>query len=414
MTVFKALSYELSFATKDRTIWLWLALVFCLSAISVGFNLAEVERQNKAIYNLIHADRQDRQAESAKVKDWGSAAYYSFHLTYDQPSRFAFAAMGQRDSQAWKHRIRMLALEGQIYEQDVGNPSTALIGRFDFSFLAACVFPLILIMVLYDLRASERKAGRYNLLEATVKRQGSLWWSRAGLRAGALWLCLMLPLLVVGLSAGAGLKTLFFASVLVFLYTAFWALLCYFLGAWRKSGSLILMVLISIWLLSAVIVPAGARLIIDHLVPIQKGSAILLSQREAVNDAWDLPRETTMKAFFERNPEWSAYQPEQYSFEWQWYYAFQQVGDQKTEPLSKAYRDGRRQRDQLATWASLLAPPALLERGLQALAKTDMQASLAYEQRVRLYHADLRAYYYPKFFGNVPFDRDELNKRPEF
>lgn len=39
--------------------------------------------------------------------------------------------MGQRDVQPWKHRIRLLALESQIYERDVGNPSIALVGRFD-------------------------------------------------------------------------------------------------------------------------------------------------------------------------------------------------------------------------------------------------------------------------------------------
>ena len=62
----------------------------------------------------------------------------------------------------------MLALEGQIYERDVGNPSVALIGRFDFAFLAAFILPLVLIMLLYDLRTSEKTAGRHDLLEATV------------------------------------------------------------------------------------------------------------------------------------------------------------------------------------------------------------------------------------------------------
>ena len=144
MTFCKVILNEIRFAAKDRVLAFWLFTVLMLSIISVVFGLAQVRDQNLAIENLVQADREDRASQVEKLSDWGSAAYYSFHLTYSPPSDFAFAAMGLRDEQPWKHRIRMLALEGQIYERDVGNPSTALIGRFDFSFLASFVFPLIL------------------------------------------------------------------------------------------------------------------------------------------------------------------------------------------------------------------------------------------------------------------------------
>jgi ABC-2 type transport system permease protein len=34
-----------------------------------------------------------------------------------------------------------------------------------------------------------------------------------------------------------------------------------------------------------------------------------MTQREAVNDAWDLPKAATMDAFVERHPQWAAYMP---------------------------------------------------------------------------------------------------------
>ena len=414
MNAFNLLLNELQFTARDRTLWLWMAVVIFLSSISVGFGLAEVKDQKTTIQNLMQADHEDRLAESTRFKDWGSAAYYNFHLTYDPPSTFAYAALGQRDDQPWKHRIRMLALEGQIYERDVGNPSVALIGRFDFSFLASFVFPLVLIMLLYDLRSNERKAGRFNLLESTVTRPIFLWLPRASLRASAVFICLITPLLFAGFLAETSLFTLMSACLVVLTYTAFWSFLCYKFSAWRKSGSVILMSLIGVWLLTAVVLPAGARLVIDRLVQLPSGAEILMLQRETVNDAWDLPRKATMDAFFEHHPQWSDYQPVESSFEWQWYYAFQQLGDQTTERLTNAYRDGRLRRDELASWVSFMTPPSLLERTLQSLANTDMSASIAYEQKVRTYHARLRAYYYPKFFNNEPFDREVLEKLPEF
>lgn len=405
---------ELNFSLRERALWWWAAVVFVLSLMSVILGVLEVRDQSKSIDQLIEGDRQERAAAQEKVKDWGSAAYYSFHLTYDRPSAFAFAAMGQRDDQPWKHRIRMLALEGQIYERDVANPSAAVIGRFDFAFLVAYLLPLILIIVLYGLMSSERNSGRFALLEATAGAPASLWRMRAVIRVAVLLGCLLAPFIIAALASKVAFAVLVTAMLAVVLYTFFWGVLCYWVASWRKSGSVILMSLIGIWVLVSVVIPSGAKLAIDRAISLPAGAEILLTQRESVNDAWDLPREQTMQAFFERHPEWSDYSPDSQGFEWQWYYAFQQVGDQKTERLTKAYIEGRIRRDRLAGLISWLAPPVLLERTLQSLAKTDFSATIAYEQAVRHYHAELRAFYYPKFFTHQPFIREDLANLPIF
>lgn len=414
MSTLNGLIREVRFTARDRTVCLWLVVVLSLSTLSVWFGLAEMERQNATIENLVDADEQERLAGFEKFKDWGSAAYYSFHLTYDPPSDFAYAAMGMRDAQPWKHRIRMLALEGQIYERDVSNPSLALVGRFDFAFLTAFIIPLVLIMLLYDLRASEKTAGRHDLLEATIGQSFSFWFLRAFLRSSGLFLCLVGPLIIAGIIAGTTPSKLILAGLYIFTYTAFWTLLCFCISAWRKPGSVILISLLTIWISTAVVLPAVARLVIDRSVPVPAGADILMLQRETVNAAWDVPREVTMDAFFQRHPEWSDYEPVESSFEWQWYYAFQQVGDQRTEPLSTAYRDGRLQRGRIASWVSLLSPPSYLERALQSMAKTDLNSTINYEQKVRAFHAALRAYYYPKFYRNQPFDKPSLENLPKF
>ena len=58
----------------------------------------------------------ERELVLISQNDWGGLAYASFHFVYNEPSAFAFAALGQREGEPWKHRIRALALEGQIYE----------------------------------------------------------------------------------------------------------------------------------------------------------------------------------------------------------------------------------------------------------------------------------------------------------
>lgn len=373
-----------------------------------------MNEQRATIEQLIEADRADRQAAHAKQDSWGGAAYYGFHLTYDSPSDLAFAALGQRDAMPWKHRVRMLALEGQIHESDPANPVFTLIGRLDFAFLLAFVLPLALIVLLHDLRAGERVAGRYELLCASAGKATGFWALRAGLRTAVIAICALLPLLIGGWLAGASIGTLLGGAAITLLYLAFWAVVSAGFAAWRQSGPLILTSLIGLWILLAVLAPAGGKLIVDHMIPVPSGAEIIMTQREAVNDAWDLPKEDSMAPFVERHPEWADYTDVERPFEWKWYYAFQQVGDQKAETLSKAYRKGVLERDTWAARLSWLSPPALVERVFQRLADTDTRSALAYEQTVRDFHAALRGYYYPKLFRETTFSSEALSELPAF
>lgn len=409
-----SLRREAGLLARDRSVWAWWLVVLALSVLAVSAGLAEVHQQKAAIARLVEADRADRQAVLKTQKDWGSAAYYSFHLTVDPPSDFAFAALGRRDDTAWKHRVRMLALEGQIHERDAGHPVLARVGRFDFAFLAAFVLPLVLIMLMHDLRAGERAAGRHDLLMATATRPAGLWRWRAGLRAAGVFVGAALPLAVAAVLAGTAPVTLLAACALLLVHVIFWTGVCLALSGWQQSGEVILATLVGLWMLLGIVVPGACRMAIDRAVPLPSGADIVLTQREAVNDAWDLPKAATMQAFVEQHPQWAAHTTVQRPFEWKWYYAFQQVGDQKTQPLSEAYTQGRRARDRLAGWLAFAAPPVLLERSLQALAGTDLRAALAYEARVRAFHAELRAFHYPKLFRDEAYEPAAFEALPQF
>ena len=405
---------EIRFLASDRAALLWLGIALLVACVSVILGLREIAAQRAVLNDLIEIDYAEREVLDTLYQDWGDVAYYTFHLTWDSPSDFAFAALGQRDTSPWKHQIRALALEGQIYETDAENPDFALIGRFDFAFAANLLAPLLLILLLHDLRSAERTAGRYELLSATAASRGSPWFSRAALRTGALALCLIGPLWAGGLPGGAGASTLIQASLVVILHIAFWWGVCVLVDRYGWTSPVNLTALVGAWLALAVIVPAAIKISVEAAVPLPDGGEILLTQREAVNDAWDLPKAATMEPFIERHPEWADYTEVGQPFEWKWYYAFQQVGDQAVEPLSQAYRDGRIRRDRLAGSLAWLSPPALAERAMQALADTNVAATLTYEQRVRAFHKTLREYYYPRLFRGEPVSTVSLEQRPQF
>lgn len=405
---------ELWFLSRDRAAQVWILIAFAAASLAVAFGMGEVSAQRDTIERLKVADAIERDVALHDHRDWGSAAYYTFHLTHDDPSDFTFAALGQRDASPWKHRVRMLALEGQIYETDASNPDFALIGRFDFAFVIAMIAPLLLILLLHDLRANERANGRFELISATSAKGSGIWRSRASLRVGALSLALLAPLWIGGMLSGAGIGVLALASVAVLLHLAFWWAVTAWLNTKGWTAPVNLTALFGIWLALAIVAPAAMKTAVDASITVPDGGEIILTQREAVNDAWDLPVSATMDPFLERHPEWADYTEMESTFEWKWYYAFQQVGDQTAEPLSMAYREGRDRRDSLSAALSWLSPPAKVERVFQSIAKTDTKAAATYEDRVRAFHVELRAYYYPGLFRDDPFTDEAVMARPDF
>ena len=407
---------ELRFMLRDKAVWVWLALAFIFSLAAVTLGMNEISQQRVEILELKKLDEIERSVVLGEQSDWGSAAYYTFHITYDPPSDFAFAAIGQRDVSPWKHRIRMLALEGQIYETDSNNPDFALIGRFDFAFVASLIAPLLVILLLFDMRSSEQAAGRLRLLEANAANVKKLWWSRAELRVGALALALSIPVLIGGLNSGTPLLSLLICIGALCLYLLFWMGLTLWFTPAKRTGAYNLTIMLGVWLILCAILPATLTQLINKSVPLPDGGEIILTQREAVNDAWDLPKAATYDPFMERHPEWDDYRAwDSEAFEWKWYYAFQQVGDQTAEPLSQAYQKGRKKRDELAKWSSLISPATLLQRHMEGLAETDMKAAMIYELRVRDFHEDLRHWYYPRLFKNEGFDAKKAEAQlPKF
>ncbi len=412
------LTREARFLAKQRYVNAFLAAVFALTLFSVWSGVAETREQQSTIERLLDMDAEDRASMIAAQSDYGDAAYYTFHLTYSEPDPLAFSAMGQRDVYPWKHRIRMLALEGQIYETDAENPELSFLGKFDFAFLISVLLPLFVILLLHDIRSGEREAGRYDLLVATAGNQHKLWTTRALVLSCALALTLLLPLFVGALVMKASLiKTLLIALVTLG-HLAFWSAITLFIGhrlvKRGQNSARIASALLAVWLVLTVIVPVVADTVINQVVESPNGGDIVLLQREEVNGAWDKPFSDTWDAFLSTHPEWADYTEMETSFHWKWYFAFQQVGDQKAASLSESYRQAIIQKDEAAYMVSLISPPMLVQRILTSLANTDITASLEYEQEVRDFHQSLRTFNYPLLFQSGEFDHEMLADLPTF
>lgn len=405
---------EARFVAASRTTrltWLVLAII-CALALVLG--RAEIQRQIDTINRAQLQDQIERSESINNSTDYGGAAYAAFSLTWNMPEDSAFLAIGQRDLSPWMLRVRALALEGQIHEADNFNPELSLAGRFDYAFVIAFLLPLFVIVLLYDVYAAEREAGRIPMLTSTAARPGKIWATRITvLAAGAAAACI-LPLWTLGYLFGASTGALLAATGTVLFSLIFWSLLASLLAFGRWSASVSAAVLTGCWLVLALLVPLSGKVIIDNTIAGVDGAQISLVQRETVNGAWDLPKSATMDKFYASHPEWSHSAPVDLPFHWKWFFAFQQVGDESAASLSQLYRDAIAQRDSLTGKVAWLSPPVATMRLMQHIAHTDVESMLSYEQRIRDHHEQIRRYFYPLLFEELPFSRDNLMDFPRY
>lgn len=409
--------HELRLLLRARLTVIALALLAVLSVAALVAGTAEVSRQRAAIAAIPTAQAEDIAAVAdyvGRTKDAGSAAYYSFHPTWDAPSSLAFAALGMRDVSPYILRVRALGLEAQIYDGDTFNPELALLGRFDFAFVLVFLAPLFVIALFHDLVSGEREAGRLRTLTALPRGGASLMRRRTLLRLALLWAVLAVPFTTAAIVSGVGAAAILLILFGMAAYLLFWIGLAALIGRLRWSSVANAATLAACWLVLVLIAPTLANVMINRAVPISQGAEIALAQREQVNRAWDIPREQTMRRFYADHPRWANSAPLGPEFHYKWYLAFHQNGDESVAGKVRVYRAALERRDAAARALGWVLPSVGMQALLTRLAETDLEAQLAYQDRIRAFHQRLRTFYYGYLFRDRPFGKSDFGFAPRF
>lgn len=408
--------HEMRLFMRQRIALPALLLMLLLSCASVVAGLAEIDRQRDTIARI----QPQQQADEAAVANWvsvegdpGNAAYYTFHATWDEPSALAFAAIGQRDVAPYILRVRALALESQIHENENYNAELALPGRFDWAFVLTYLAPLFLIVLLHDLVSGEREAGRQVLLATLARSQMALWARRIALRAGLLFAAVALPFGLGAMLAGSGTIALGVLG-LAGAYLAFWTAVCVLASRFALGSVANAATLAAAWLVLTLVLPGLALLAVNAAIPVRQGVELTLAQREAVHAGWDKPKDVTMQAFFRHHPELADTAPVEGGFHWKWYYAFQHLGDLGVADQTRAYLAGLEARDAWTRRIGTVLPTVGIQVALHRTARTDLAAQLAYQDRVRAFHERLRRFYYPYIFEESRFTKTDFGKAPRW
>ena len=344
----------------------------------------------------------------------GEVLYYLAFPASQPALPLAALARGRTEVETSNLRIRLLALEGQLYEHETVNPRLAAAGDLDLAFLLIGLLPLFIIALTYDIVSGEREGGTWNLARLFARPRRLIALKLASR------VCLVGGVAAVPVGVAAGLAGFPFdgraawAVALIALHIGFWFALCIGVASGRRSSTANAMILVGTWVGLTLLAPAALTLANAILHPVPEALELTVRQRQGYHEAWDLTKSETMRSFFEDYPEWSDRTVPEDVFTWAWYYAMNHRGDQQARDASGAYRDVLRERERWARRWSRLVPPLAAQLALDRLAATDLGAQLAYQDAVRRHHERLKTYFYPHFFAAAPVDAVDWEGVPVF
>lgn len=410
--------WEIRHLLRDGQAWLVCGALFAAGLLALWTGERRLARHHAEIAGL-PAHYATQMAGIAKQfspeGEAGYVAYYTFFPTHHPLTPLAGLAVGVRDIVPNVTWVRLLGLEGQLYEADLGNPVLQALGNFDFAFVLCALAPLALLVLAHDALTRERDRGRFPLLLAQGGSAGPLLAARVTIRALAVGLTCTL---VFGLAC-ARLHIPLTAEALGWLaatwsYLAAWAGLVAWIAAATRTPTASLAGTLTLWITQVVLLPALLNLALATALPVREGLELTVRQRQESHAAWDKPRAETMEKFFVHNPDWSGTPPVTGRFAWKWYYAMQQTGDESVAAESAAYRENLRARQRITARLAWLAPAAYAQLLFSQRAGSDLDAHLAYLDRVRTFHADLRAYFYPMVFADRNLTPADYAAFPQF
>ncbi|MDN3205354.1 DUF3526 domain-containing protein [Algoriphagus sediminis] len=261
------------FRNPFKILAVFLFIVAGVYGLNNGYSLyqnqtAEIEK----IHEKIQTEKEQYQQQYAEGKltddsrpwiDMASpfwAIWYTPTYHIKTPSPAMVYSIGQAEQYGFYKRVTFMASPYDAdMAEEIANPERLQTGTLDFAFVVLFLLPLLLLILLYNIKSAEAEQGFLPLIEVQTASKNSWLISRI------LFYFLLVTSVTIGLLIyGAMLTDVFknaseaFGQILLYtlLYLAFWSLIFFFI---LKNGNSILgntLQMVGVWLLLAFVIPA--------------------------------------------------------------------------------------------------------------------------------------------------------------
>ena len=129
----------------------------------------------------------------------------------------------------------------------------------------------------------------------------------------------------------------------------------------KKASGFNALLLLSVWLVLLVLLPAGVNAYIATKYPFPEAMSTAIAQRDGYHVKWDTDKRETIEKFYQHYPQFERYGYPTEGFNWLWYYAMQQMGDDDSQDEQTALADKIRARELNSVLISSFIPNLYLQ-----------------------------------------------------
>lgn len=298
-------------------------LLFILAGVYGLHNGASLyEKQTSEIEKInqkIEKDRNDiftyyKEGEvGPKARPWVDvttpfwAIWYSWSYHFKHPSPAMVYSIGQAEQYGFYKQVTFLSSPYDTdMAEEIANPERLQMGTLDFSFTILFLLPLLLLILVYNLKSYEQEQGFMSLILVQNSSKNNWLVSRL-----VFYACLVFFTIILLMIYGALLTNVLTIApnvfgqitLLVFLYLLLWSFL-YFLIL--RAGKNILgnaLQMIGVYLVLTFVIPAATHQWISIEKPVNLMTDYIDGKRDKKQDLYDEPDSLLQAKLFKMFPE---------------------------------------------------------------------------------------------------------------
>jgi ABC-2 type transport system permease protein len=260
----------------------------------INQKVAEKQQKILAYYEKGEKGPKDRPWMDVTTPFWATWYVSSYH--FKSPSPAMVYSIGQAEQYGFYKEISVWAspYDSDIAEE-ISNPERLQLGTLDFSFIVLYLLPLLLLILLYNIKGAEAEQGFLPLIEVQTGSKNAWLLARVAFY-GMLSMVVLAGLMFYGamLTGVLSVENSVFINILLllFFYLSFWTGIYFFILRQGKSSVINTLQMIGIWMLFAFIIPATvhqwvsiekpADLMTDFIDVTRDGQEKLFSQPDSV------------------------------------------------------------------------------------------------------------------------------------
>lgn len=400
---------------RSGTVQLALILILFMGIVGILIGKQFLSKQENIIANVTKHQQEHIERNVSINDEMGLLLYYLRFSLIDQPDKLTALSIGQRDINPSIQSVTIRNLEAQKYDTDLNNPSSLQSGNLDLGFVILYLFPLVIIAFSFNLLSEESETGIWRLVAIQSKSTLRFLLYKLSVRAlfvyAVLGVLFIIAIVVLSLPMNEAMIAFIGLSIL---YLAFWLALCLWIISFHRSSSFNALTLLSIWVALAILLPASVNNYVANQYPVPEALSTMVEQRDGYHEKWDMEKKVTMDKFYAHYPQFEKYGVPGETFNWLWYYAMQQMGDDESLQQSSAMREKIMQRGKASRAFAVAIPTMHTQLLFNDLARTSLSDHLTLLDRTVEFHERMRLYFYPRIFENASVKSEDWTKfKPE-